>query len=113
MHFFIIIINFYFNFLNIQVCVLRFRENGSALRLGDLRQFHGAALASRLAQSGKRLVWPRDKQGGAGTLLCGWEQAVPGQSVESCEGLTGEFGVYRQPEVDMDPSFWASVATCF
>lgn len=102
-----------FFFFNIQACVLRFRENGSALRLGDLRQFRGAALASRLAQSGKRLVWPRDKQGGAGTLLCGWEQAVPGQGVESCEGLAGEFGVYRQPEVDMDPSFWASVATCF
>lgn len=46
----------------------------------------------------KRLVWQRDKPGRADRLLCGWEQAVPGQGAESCKGLAGEFGVYGQPE---------------
>lgn len=54
------------------------------------------------------LAWQRDRRSeqvgcsGDGSRLCQ-------DTVWKPRGLAGGFGVYRQPEMDTDPSVWASV----
>lgn len=60
----------------------------------------------------KRLAWQRDKA--AEQVDCsGHGSRLYQGSVWRAERLGWEIWSYRQPEMDMDPSFWASGPTAF
>lgn len=89
--------------------VLGILRKWECLGWGALGRFPGAELASRLAQSGEAGL--AKGQGGqsrqaALEMGAGCARAQYGKPT----GLAGRFGVYRQPGMDTDPSFWVSVA---